>query len=96
MAEISKEIVATIARLSNIQIAEDEAGQYAGQLEKILDYINQLNELDTTGVPQTAHALPIKNRWRPDDVAPGWQQAEAVANAPDKDSGCFRVPRIIE
>jgi aspartyl-tRNA(Asn)/glutamyl-tRNA(Gln) amidotransferase subunit C len=96
MPEITRETVQKIARLANLNLSEDEQVLYAGQLEKIVEYVHKLKELDTTGVPQTTHALPLQDVWREDEVAPGLSHEDALAEAPDPAEGCFRVPRIIE
>ncbi len=96
MPEITQATVEKIARLANIKLNDGEADRYARQLEHVLDYIHQLNQLDTKGIPQTAHALPLKNVWRTDSVKPGLTQPEALAQAPEAQQGCFRVPRIME
>lgn len=96
MSEITKSTVEKIAQLANIRLQKEEAESYAGQLEKVLEYIHKLNELDTTGVEQTGHVMPIHNIWRKDKVQSGLNQEQALENAPDPEDGCFRVPRIIE
>jgi aspartyl-tRNA(Asn)/glutamyl-tRNA(Gln) amidotransferase subunit C len=96
MPEITRETVTKIARLANLNLSQDEQALYAGQLEKIVEYVHKLKELDTTGVPQTTHALPLQDVWREDEVKPCLEHAEALAEAPDPSQGCFRVPRIIE
>jgi aspartyl-tRNA(Asn)/glutamyl-tRNA(Gln) amidotransferase subunit C len=96
MAEITRAAVHKIAQLANLNLGEDETAQLASQLEQILEYIRKLNQLDTKGVPQTAHALPLQNVWREDVVKPCLDRDEVLAAAPDPQDGCFRVPRIIE
>jgi len=88
--------VHNIARLANLELTEDETGRFASQLEKILEYVHKLNQVDTQGVPQTAHALPLQNVWREDIVKPCLDRDEVLSAAPDPQDGCFRVPRIIE
>lgn len=96
MAEITRETVEKIARLANLSLTEDETARFASQLEHILDYVRTLSRLETEGVPQTAHALPLQNVWRDDVEKPCLDRDEALAAAPDPQDGCFRVPRIIE
>jgi len=94
--EITDETVKKIARLANIKLSEDETARFAEQLEKILEYIHTLTRLDTKGIPETAHALPLHNVWREDRVLSGLTPGQARAAAPDSQDDCFRVPRIIE
>jgi aspartyl-tRNA(Asn)/glutamyl-tRNA(Gln) amidotransferase subunit C len=96
MAEITRETVQKIARLANLTLSESEQELYAGQLEKIVEYVYKLKELDTTGVPQTTHALPLQDVWREDVVKPSLDRDAALSEAPDPADGCFRVSRIIE
>lgn len=96
MAEITRETVRKIARLANLNLSESEQELYAGQLEKIVEYVHKLKELDTTGVPQTTHALPLQDVWREDEVKPSLPREDALSEAPDAVDGCFRVPRIVE
>ena len=66
------------------------------QLDAILNYVDKLNELETRDVPPTSHAIPMTNVFREDAVRPCLSQEEALANAPDRQEGFFRVPRILE
>ncbi|MCK5218796.1 Asp-tRNA(Asn)/Glu-tRNA(Gln) amidotransferase subunit GatC [bacterium] len=94
--EITEETVKKIARLANLRMDPDETARFTEHLEKVLEYMRKLNQLDTTGIPQTAHVLPLQNVWREDEVLPGLDRSEALAGAPDVRDDCFRVPRIIE
>lgn len=96
MPEITTETVQKIARLANLKLTADEVGLFARQLEQILEYIHKLNQLQTTDVAPTTHALPMQNVWRPDAVQAGLAREQALAAAPDAQENCFRVPRIIE
>ena len=66
------------------------------ELNRILDYMKNLNELDTEGVPPTSHVLPISNVFREDVVTPSLPRDQLLANAPSKRQGYFRVPKVIE
>lgn len=68
----------------------------AGEMGRILEYVDKLNELDTTGVPPMSHVLDIHNVFREDDVEARIDHEEALKNAPDADSDYFRVPKVIE
>jgi aspartyl-tRNA(Asn)/glutamyl-tRNA(Gln) amidotransferase subunit C len=84
-----------VALLSRLELTEAEKEKYAQELTKIFDYVEQLKELDVTGVPPTAHALPMADVFREDQVSPGLSNEEALANAPEKENGCFKVPQIV-
>lgn len=96
MPEITEETVKKISRLANLRLDADETVRFTEHLEKVLEYMRKLNQVDTAGIPQTAHALPRQNVWREDQVLPGLDRSEALAGAPDVRDDCFRVPRIIE
>lgn len=94
--QISKNDVEYVAALSRLEFSEDEKDRYTEKLNVILEYINQLNELDTEGVKPTYHVMPLTNVMREDEVRPSMQRDKALMNAPEVQEGCFKVPRIIE
>jgi len=85
-----------VARLSRLDLSEEEKVTFGNQLEQILTYMEQLNRLDTSGVEPTSHAIPIQNVFREDVVKSSSPQEEVLAIAPDEEDGHFKVPRIIE
>jgi aspartyl-tRNA(Asn)/glutamyl-tRNA(Gln) amidotransferase subunit C len=85
-----------VARLSRLDLSEEEKVTFGNQLEQILSYMEQLNRLDTSGVEPTSHAIPIQNVFREDGVKSSFQQEEVLAIAPDEEDGHYKVPRIIE
>jgi aspartyl-tRNA(Asn)/glutamyl-tRNA(Gln) amidotransferase subunit C len=93
---ISREEVQHVARLARLALTDDELARMREQLDAILAYIDKLRELDVEGVEPTAHAVPLVNVMRDDEVAPSLPQDVALANAPDRAGEFFRVPRIIE
>ncbi|MFC1717997.1 Asp-tRNA(Asn)/Glu-tRNA(Gln) amidotransferase subunit GatC [Candidatus Poribacteria bacterium] len=96
MAKITIQEVEHVANLARLTFDEEQKEKLAEQLAEILDYIEQLNELDTEKVEPTSHAIPVKNVVRPDVVAPSLTQDEALANAPSNVGGLFEVPKIVE
>ncbi len=92
---ISKKEVEHIADLAQLKLDEEDGDIFTKQLGDILNYIEQLNELDTDGVVPTAYTVPMKNVLREDRVGPSLPKKKFLANAPDKKDGQFRVPRII-
>ena len=94
--KIDKKTVEYIAKLARLELTEGEKEEFTGQLDKILVYIDKLNELKTDNIEPTTHAVPMKNVFRNDEVKISLSSEEALANAPEKDRGHFRVPRIIE
>ncbi len=85
-----------IARLARLGISEEEVAHLGGQLSSILDYFEQLKELDTDDVPPTAYALDLHNVLRSDETAPCSEPADVFANAPAQENGYFRVRAVLE
>lgn len=91
--EIDVKYVAHLARLS---LTPDEEQKIGAQLGHVLGYIEKLKEVDVGGVEPTAHAFPLVNVTRPDEVRPSISQEEALRNAPAQANGLFIVPKIVE
>ena len=91
--EIDVKYVAHLARLS---LSPEEERKISAQLGNILGYIEKLKEVDVTGVEPTAHAFPLVNVTRPDEVRPSLSNEDALRNAPAKANGLFMVPKIVE
>jgi aspartyl-tRNA(Asn)/glutamyl-tRNA(Gln) amidotransferase subunit C len=94
--KITKKDVEHVAMLARLYLDEEEKAKYTRQLNSILDYMEKLNQLDTEKVEPTSHVLPIKNVFRKDRVEESLANEEVLANAPDKENGYFKVPKIIE
>jgi aspartyl-tRNA(Asn)/glutamyl-tRNA(Gln) amidotransferase subunit C len=92
-AEIDVKYVAHLARLA---LTPDEEKQLGEQLGSILGYIEKLRELDVTNVEPTAHAVPMVNVTRADEIRPSLPHEEALRNAPKQGGGLFIVPKIVE
>jgi aspartyl-tRNA(Asn)/glutamyl-tRNA(Gln) amidotransferase subunit C len=91
--EIDVKYVAHLARLS---LSPEEERKISEQLGYILGYIEKLNEVDVAGVEPTAHAFPLVNVTRTDEVRPSLSQEDALRNAPAQANGLFIVPKIVE
>jgi aspartyl-tRNA(Asn)/glutamyl-tRNA(Gln) amidotransferase subunit C len=88
--------VAYVAKLTRINLTEDEAKTFQKQLNDVLKYVEKLRQLDVTGVEAAAHALPVFNVFR-EDVPRDWFTAEqALSNAPRQANGLFVVPKVVE
>ena len=96
MSRISIDEVKHVANLARLAITEEEAGMFQKQLDAIITYAEQLNELDTTNVEPTSHVLAMKNVMREDERKQGLPIEEVVKNAPDHKDGYIRVPSILE
>jgi aspartyl-tRNA(Asn)/glutamyl-tRNA(Gln) amidotransferase subunit C len=91
--EIDVKYVAHLARLA---LSPEEEQKLSTQLGNILGYIEKLKEVDVSGVEPTAHAFPLVNVTRPDEVRPSMSQEDALRNAPAQANGLFMVPKIVE
>ena len=93
--KITEEDIKYISRLAKIKLKEEEIKNYQKDLEEILVYVEKLKGLSTKNVRETTHILSVVNRFREDRVRKGLEHREALANAPAKKDGYFKVPKII-
>ena len=91
---ISAEEVKHVAKLARLELTDDEVEKYSKQLGSILKYVEQMNEVDTTGVEPMPHPIPIYNVMREDKVKYEQTKEELMKNAPYEEEGFFRVPKI--
>jgi aspartyl-tRNA(Asn)/glutamyl-tRNA(Gln) amidotransferase subunit C len=89
---ISRDEVVHVARLARLELKDDELDRFAGQLDAILEAVGKVSELDLSGVEPTLHPLELANVWAEDDPHEPLPVEEALANAPDREDGAFRVP----
>jgi aspartyl-tRNA(Asn)/glutamyl-tRNA(Gln) amidotransferase subunit C len=92
---ISPEEVAHVARLARLALTSEELERFTEQLGAVLEHAQDVEALDTSGVPPTAHPLPLTNVWRDDTVMPSLDRDEVLGQAPDVEADRFRVPRIL-
>ena len=93
---ISDETIEYVGILSKLKLDESEKEQAKKDLAEMLDYIDQLGELDTEGVEPMSHVHPVSNRFREDVVTNGDGREQVLANAPEERDGAFVVPRTFE
>ncbi len=91
---ITREDVLHVARLARLEIPEGEIERIQGQLGDILEAVGKVGELDLAGVEPTSHPLDVANVWAEDESWPSLARADALANAPDRADGAFRVPSV--
>ena len=96
-AGLSRSQVDAVAALANLELDASELELFARQLGDILEYANQVQQIDTAGIPPTASVATRHAADRPDVVEPSLDRADALANAPDgsPEVGLFKVPRVI-
>jgi aspartyl-tRNA(Asn)/glutamyl-tRNA(Gln) amidotransferase subunit C len=95
---ITREEVLKTAALAHLQLAPDEVELFTEQLSAIIEYVDQLEELDTSAVPPMSHSTlgeHLERTWREDEVRPSLGSEAATANAPEPQLGFFKVPSVI-
>ena len=85
-----------VAHLARLHLSGEEEKKFGAQLGQVLGYIEKLNQLDVSQVEPTAHAVPLVNITRPDEIRAGLSNEAALRNAPAKANGLFLVPKIVE
>lgn len=92
---ISIDDVNYVAKLARLRFSEEELQATAQKFGAILNYMGQLNEIDTAGVAPTTHVLQLENVFREDLLSPCLSRGEALSNAPVNEDGYFKVPKIL-
>lgn len=93
---IDDETIEYVGILAKLELSDEEKDQAKQDMAKMLDYIDQLNELDTTGVEPMSHIFQVENVFREDEVTNGDMREEILANAPEEKDGMFVVPQTFE
>ena len=92
---LSEKDVQYVAKLARLEVTDQEVAKYTQQLANILEYVEQLNKLDTSNVEPLTHPLDMKNVFSEDVVVPSMTQADVLSNGPEIQSGHFKVPKIM-
>lgn len=93
---ISDETIEYVGILAKLELSDKEREQAKSDMGRMLDYIDKLGELDTTGVEPMSHVFPVQNVFREDVVTNGDLREQMLANAPQKRDGMFVVPRTFD
>ncbi|MAJ07168.1 MAG: Asp-tRNA(Asn)/Glu-tRNA(Gln) amidotransferase GatCAB subunit C [Crocinitomicaceae bacterium] len=94
--KINHNVISKLARLSKLKFNEDEMKLISNDLSKMLEFINQLQDLDTEGIDPLIHVNEEINNWREDQVQGMISQEEALSNSPVKDGTYFKLPKVLE
>jgi aspartyl-tRNA(Asn)/glutamyl-tRNA(Gln) amidotransferase subunit C len=92
---VNKQDVEKIAELARLIFSEEELENFTPQMNKILSYMDKLNELDTDNVEPLSHPVEQTNVFREDELRPSISKEDALKNAPSKDENHFKVPKVI-
>ena len=93
--KISNEIIEYVGILAKLELSGEEKENARADMEKMLDYIDTLNELDTDGVESMPHVFPVHNVFREDAASSTDGSGDTLANAPLQKDNCFKVPKTI-
>lgn len=93
---ITREEVRHVAELARLEFSEEEEERLSEEMSQILDYVDTLNELDTSGVRPMSHVLDITNVFREDEIESRIDREQALEAAPEADENHFQVPQVVE
>lgn len=85
-----------IGVLARLEIKDEDREKDKENLDKIIGYMDILNELDTSNIEAMSHAFPVKNVFREDEIKSSVERENIILNAPNKKEGCFKVPKAVE
>jgi aspartyl-tRNA(Asn)/glutamyl-tRNA(Gln) amidotransferase subunit C len=94
--KINHKVISKLARLSKLKFNEDEMKLISNDLSRMLEFINQLQDLDTEGIDPLIHVNEEINNWRDDQVQGMISQEEALSNSPVKDGTYFKLPKVLD
>ncbi len=94
--QLTPDVVRRVARLSRLKLDDGEVARLATELSQVLHYVDQLNEVDVSGVEPMAHAIEFTNVFRADEPRPSLPRDAALSNAPKTDGKYFLVPPILD
>jgi aspartyl-tRNA(Asn)/glutamyl-tRNA(Gln) amidotransferase subunit C len=93
--ELSREMVEQVAELARLRLSPPELERLAGELARIVHFVEQIDALDTSGVEPLAHVMDVVNVFAEDQERPSLPREEALANAPKQDGAFFQVPAVL-
>ncbi len=88
--------VMAVSKLANLEFSEEKLDSFAEQFQKIVKFVEQINELDTENIPPTTHPLEMSNVFRRDEVVESEEKDDALENAPERNGRFIVVPKVIE
>jgi len=93
---INDEVIEYVGILAKLELDEEEKQQAKKDMNRMLDYIDKLNELDVSGVEPMSHVFPVSNVFREDVIVNKDERDMILSNAPASKEGCFKVPKTVE
>ncbi|HRQ87008.1 MAG TPA: Asp-tRNA(Asn)/Glu-tRNA(Gln) amidotransferase subunit GatC [Candidatus Saccharibacteria bacterium] len=95
MTDITRDTVLHLAKLSSLQLTDSEIDSLTSDLSRIIEYITQLDQLDTDGIEPTYEVTGLENVFRDDEVKPGLSREQLLTLAPDSHDGSIKVPKVL-
>lgn len=93
--QLTREETLKVARLARLRLSDEEVASMSQQMERILSYVEQLQQVETACIPPLAHAADLQNVFAEDICQPSLDRESALGNAPSRDDECFRVPAVL-
>ncbi len=93
---IDDKMIDYIGELARLKLQDNERESAKNEMNKIIDYMDTLNKIDTSGIEAMSHAFPVKNVFRKDEVKPSISREDLLLNAPDKSEEAFKVPKTFD
>ncbi len=93
---VEKDEVKRVAQLALLEIEPEQMDKFSRQFNEILEYMEEINELDLSQCEAAFHITELKNVFREDELEPSFEREAILKNAPDPEDGAFKVPRVIE
>lgn len=94
--KITQNDVEYVAKLARLHISDEQKEKLTKDMAAIIAFADKLADIDTAGVTPEAHAITVQNVFRKDEVTPSYDREDLLRNAPEKQAGCFSVPKIVE
>ena len=94
--KLTENQVRHVAKLARLNCSDEQIANFTHQLDAIIQYVGQLEQLDTTNVEPLAHCLPVHNVFRADQITASLTSDQALANAPQSDGEFFSVPKVLD
>ena len=93
--KITDEEILHVAHLARLELDEEAIARFSAQIGTVLEYVDQLQQVDTEGVAPTSHAISLNNAFREDEEKEHLDPEAALANAPEQEDGSFVVPKVV-
>ncbi len=94
--KITEKDIEYVAKLARLYVSDEQKAKLTKDMSAIIEFADTLSKIDTEGVEPAAHAIPVQNVFREDTVQDSYNRDEILKNAPEKEAGCFSVPKIVE